>query len=163
MEANMPQSKILPIYTRKNDWAKFFEDLDTGNVLNVDEEMYNYFIDILPPVNVGYNYFETQEGDGDRILFKKGICGIYTAKLLRKVSVTTKNGNTFMAYLYRSTDDHRFTVKQTYLCDFNIPKNIELYTESLSGKVVESFSAFIDQAHIEIDLLQKMKPQLLAS
>jgi hypothetical protein len=159
----MPQSKTLPLYTLNRGLDRLFKDLGTGKVLPVDVKMYDHLKIALTMVNLGIDFFETQEGDdADKILFKKEDF-IYTAALVMKTVVNELNGNTLMFNFSRDTGYEPFNLECIGLCEARIPKNIETFTDSLIDKSIESIGDFIDETHIEVDRLRKMKPQLSAS
>ena len=43
----------MKIYTYENDFAQFVKDNDGSRVLRIDEEMYYYWLEVLPPVYMG--------------------------------------------------------------------------------------------------------------
>lgn len=40
----------MKIYTYENDFSQFVKDNDGSKVLRIDEEMYYYWLEVLPPV-----------------------------------------------------------------------------------------------------------------
>jgi len=38
------------VYTYKNDWTPFIEARESGATLAIDEEMFYYWLEVLPPV-----------------------------------------------------------------------------------------------------------------
>ena len=37
------------IYTKENDWKEFIAALDRGDICQIDEEIFYYFLEVLPP------------------------------------------------------------------------------------------------------------------
>ncbi len=51
------------IYTKKNDWAEFIQEMHSGNTLEVDGDIFDYFLGVLPPI------FMNQTVNGQRYSF----------------------------------------------------------------------------------------------
>jgi hypothetical protein len=43
----------MKIYTYENDFAAFVKDNDGSRVLRIDDELYYYWLEVLPPVYMG--------------------------------------------------------------------------------------------------------------
>ena len=41
------------VYAKENDWEEFISMMHSGETLEVDAEIFNYFLGVLPPVFMG--------------------------------------------------------------------------------------------------------------
>ncbi len=49
--------------------AKISQALKNADRVAVTKSLYWYFLEVLPPRDIGYGYFVFQEGDGEKLLF----------------------------------------------------------------------------------------------
>lgn len=130
--ANTQQTFTMKTY------REFFTALDNTNWVDIDQEVYQHCMEVLPPIDLGTWWFTMQEGDGDRILFEDHGAEGKRAGLLRKQVVNHESGKTFMIRLVRNSPDHDFLVKDAYVCEFNPPKSLEKYLGTFTGETCKS-------------------------
>ena len=41
------------VYTKANDWPEFIQAMHSGDTLEVDSEIFDYFLEVLPPIFMG--------------------------------------------------------------------------------------------------------------
>jgi len=102
--------------------------------VKVTQELYEYFMNVLPPINFGPDGFTTQEGDGDIMQFSNSL-GRYFAILIGDVVVTEGWDCWFRVKRYR-TNDNNFKVLEVWGHD----GVYEAHQEKVEGKLFSSIS-----------------------
>jgi hypothetical protein len=78
----------MKVYTYENDFAQFVRDNDGTQVLRIDEEMYYYWLEALPPVYMD----KIREVEIDGAIFKKR-CSFGFAEGTETVTDFWRNGS----------------------------------------------------------------------
>ena len=74
-------TKSARVYTKANDWPEFIQAMHSGDTLEVDHEIFYYFLEVLPPIFMS----KTVKGQFYSFGFAEGeetIVGFYKVKSL---------------------------------------------------------------------------------
>jgi hypothetical protein len=118
--------------------SRLFQTLhENHKALEISKEIYDHFQDVLPPLDIGLNYFVFQEGiNGDRLLFSRIGNRYYCTP--EKLNVCSEDW-IFFGCLKRYSDG--FKVDDLY----NIDEELTNKQSGLIGLVVPSASALAEK------------------
>jgi len=109
----------------------------TNGQVEISKSLYWYFLEVLPPRNMGHNYFIFQEGDGERLYFSE-CSGKFYCYLISDLLVT---------------DD--FTV-QVFITRKCMNDSFKVYTISIdddSEDIIDDFDNFIGKSFSSVSSL----------
>lgn len=101
MELELQNRKNI-VYKKSNleEWGKFLVAMDSGKQVEIDEEMYFYWLGLLSPLKQGKDFFYFAEGDDDVIRFwleqDRGNQNRYYCKNTFDKNIPLKNNRKFL-------------------------------------------------------------------